>query len=106
LLNNLRLKHQIHVCHTNINMFAPYYQHQTQPIRVKAYSDMGHLELHSENHSQIDLKLYNSVMDNITTEYKTYNGCSFRFYHAKNPNQVKQYLVNGQAYLVDFSTLG
>lgn len=88
---------------SNYARFVPI---QTQPIRLDAVSDMGHFILNPHNPTDrvsYDPVLYQLAMNDIDSEYQTRGGYDLRFYHAKKPNQVKEYQINGQTYIVDFT---
>jgi hypothetical protein len=73
---------------------------------VEAVNDMGHLSLYGQNGVSVDLNLYRLVHQDVRSEIQMYDGYGLCFYRLKNPKlKTKEYFVNGQKYVVDFSQL-
>lgn len=91
----------------HINMHLP--PILNPPILVKATHDLGQIQLVAQvpqtPQKPVDPYLYRLIMDNIDTKYDIVGGYGFIFYRVKQANQVKEYKVHGQRYIVDFSEL-
>lgn len=77
------------------------------PIHLIAHNDMGHFTLTNRDDSNMIAKfeLYSLINDDITTTTKFIDGYGYDFYKTNFPQKSKEYKLDGQTYVVDFSHL-